>query len=193
MSCGNQDFVIQQGKTFRQVIRWEAPPIIYKPITAISQSGPVSITVADTSDLPPDWRVKVTSVRGMKEINDLAGLATVVNGTTVEINTINSSLFSAYTSGGYLEYNTPVVLTGMTARMSIKDKVGGTELLSLTTENGGITVSNSTKKITLLISDTDTAAITWQRGVYDLEIIDLSGSVIQLLQGKITVQREVTV
>lgn len=92
---------------------------------------------------------------------------------------------------------TPVDLSGFTARMKIKDKVGGTQLDELTTGNGGITLEAGgvTGKIDLYIQDADTAAYTWSTGVYDLELIAGSGTppdVTRLVYGRIAASEEVT-
>lgn len=83
-------------------------------------------------------------------------------------------------------------LTGYTARLAVKDKIGGTVLLSLTTENGGIAIDNVAKTITLTIAATATDDFTWTRGVYDLELISPAGVVTALISGKVTVTKEVT-
>lgn len=193
------DLVIQQGKTFNKVLRWESPPIIYKPITAIVQQAPVSIT-CPSHEIPDGWRVTVVSVRGMTQINAPNNppkdkdyvKATVVDANTIELNTVNAADYKAYTSGGYVQFNTPTDMNGYTARMSIKDKIGGTVLLSLTTENGRISLDNAAKTITLTITAADTAAITWKKGVYDLELVSTSDVVTKLLSGSVSVEQEVT-
>jgi nicotinate-nucleotide pyrophosphorylase len=73
----------------------------------------------------------------------------------------------------------------------VKNKVGGTVLLTLTTENGGITLDNVAKTITLFIDAATTAALTWKTGVYDLEMVS-GADVTELYSGKITVTFEVT-
>jgi hypothetical protein len=193
------DLEIQQGKTFSRVLRWEAPPVLYKAITGITNGAPVRLTVP-SHDIPNNWRAAVQSVKGMTQINAVNtppkakdfNRVTVVDADTVEFNTINASEFSIYKSGGYLVFNTPVDLTGMTARMTIKDRVGGSVLDTLTTETGGISVDTATNTINLLISATDTAAYEWQKGVYDLELISSGGVVTLLLFGAVAVVREVT-
>jgi hypothetical protein len=118
--------------------------------------------------------------------------ATVVDADHVELNTVNSSLYSAYLSGGYLQFNTPHSLTGYTARMSIRDEVGGTSLLSLTTENGGIVLDDVAKTITLNISAAATAELTFETGTYDLEMVSAGGVVTALLAGTVTLEFENT-
>lgn len=194
-----KDLAVQQGKTFTMVLRWESEPTIYRPITAIQQTAPVRMTV-DTTGLPDGWRCAITNVKGMTEINAEANNlkdkdfkpVKVVDADTLEINEINAAGFKAYASGGILQYNTPVDLTSYTARMAVKDKVGGTVLHSLTTENTGIVINTSANTITLTISATETAAFTWKAGVYDLELVSATGVVTALLAGKVTVSKEVT-
>ena len=83
-------------------------------------------------------------------------------------------------------------LTGYTARLAVKDKIGGTVLLSLTTENNGIVIDNAKKTITLTVEATATDDFTWTRGVYDLELISPAGVVTALITGRVSVTKEVT-
>ncbi|MBK8772131.1 MAG: hypothetical protein IPM06_17155 [Rhizobiales bacterium] len=142
----------------------------------------------------------VVSAGGMRQINAKNTpprstdyrRATVPDTSTVALNDVNSTNYSTYTSGGYLQYKTPVDLTGFTARMSIKDVVGGTELLRLDTTNARIALDNAAKTIALTISAADTAAITWLEGVYDLELVSATGVVSLVMSGAVTVDTEVT-
>jgi hypothetical protein len=75
---------------------------------------------------------------------------------------------------------------------SVSNYRGSRELLRLTTENGGIILDDDEKSITVLIAAAATAAITFKRGVYDMEMIDGDGFVTAFSEGKITVHNEVT-
>lgn len=195
--AATKDLVIQQGKTFSLVLRWEAPPIIYKAISAIQQTAPVRLTVVGHG-IPDGWRGAVTGVKGMTDINAEANNVrdrdynqiTVVDTDTIEINAINAANFKAYESGGHIQFNTPVNITGFTARMSIKDKVGGTELAS-SDDIIDITLDTAKHTVTLNISAADTAAIAWAKGVYELELESSSAVVTQLLTGKVSIKTEV--
>lgn len=190
--AGKKDFSVSMGKTFSQVLRWEAPPYIYKPITAVAQSAPVRIT-APAHGLVNGWRVTVESVKGMTQLNSgVWQKATVIDADTIELNEVNALEFKPYTSGGVVKSNTPVDMAGFTARMSVKDKVGGTEIISLTTENNRLVIDNTAKTITMTITATETAAITAKKGVYDLELVSPDGVVSGLLSGAITFTQEVT-
>lgn len=201
MTCAVQDFTILKGKTFSRVLRWESKPFVYKNITGISKAAPAVVT-ATAHGLPDGWRCAIVSATGMTEINaenfppksSEFYKGTVLTANTVELNDVNSSEYTTYVSGGALMYYTPVDMAGFTARMQVRASEGslGTPLLSLTTENAGIAIDNVAKTITLLISATDTAAITFLTGVYDLELVSSGGVVTQILKGDIIVQEEVT-
>ena len=88
---------------------------------------------------------------------------------------------------------TPVNLTGCTARMHVREEIDSpTTLLELTTENGGIALGGALGTITLRLSATATAAMTWLSGVYDLEIVYPDTRIRRLLAGAVNVSREVT-
>ena len=87
---------------------------------------------------------------------------------------------------------TAIDLTNYTARMQVRDGYSATSsLLSLTTENGGITLGGVAGTITLVASATATAALTPDQYVYDLEMIT-GTTVTRLVQGSFTVTPEVT-
>jgi hypothetical protein len=187
------NLTIYQGSTFSEVLRWESPTKVYKNITGITQAAPAVVT-STSHGIPDSWRVKITNVVGMKEINssDTYRKATLLSANTIELNEINAAGYTAYSSGGIIEYNLPVDLTGYTARMQIRAKLEDTTvLLELTTENGRISINNTTKTISLTISATDTAAITWLTGVYSLELVN-GGVVSTLIAGNVSVKKEVT-
>lgn len=196
MEPAKLNFKVYQGSTFLQQLRWESETKTYIPITSITKTAPVQITVNSAQNLPPvGWRVRVTNVSGMKEINmseDTYYLLTNKNAATIELNSINSTGYSTYTSGGILEFNTPVSLAGYTARMQIRKKLKDTEVvLSLTTENGGIVFDNNLKTITITMTAEQTAALTFNSAVYDLEFIS-EGTVTRFAEGSLTLQQEVT-
>lgn len=85
-----------------------------------------------------------------------------------------------------------VNLTGYTARMQVRETASSASIiLSLTTENGGITLGGSAGTVTITISATETAALTAGSYVYDLELI--SGSTVyRRIQGDFDVDAEVT-
>lgn len=193
------DIVIRKGKTFRRVVRYMSLPYLYKAITAVTKGAPCRLTVP-AHDIPDGWRVAPVSIVGMTELNVTHDppwtsdylQATVVDVDTIDLNAVNSSGFTTYVSGGYLQLYTPKSLAGATARMTVRNRKGGTELESFTVATSRIELDDTTKTITVLMSDTDTAAITWSRGVYDLEYENAAGETELVLEGSITAVDEVT-
>lgn len=184
---------IYQGSTFKQVLRWESATKVYVPITNITKSAPIVITAAGHG-IPLGWRARVTNAGGMKEINQL-DYNTVTEATTdtVVFNQVNSLGFTTYTGGGVLEYNQPVSLAGITARMQIREKLGSTTVLhELTTENGGVVFDNVLKTITLVIPDETTTTLQFTSAVYTLEFINTAGEVRTFARGSVSLEREVT-
>lgn len=88
---------------------------------------------------------------------------------------------------------TPINLTGYTAKMQVRQSVSSPDvLLELSTTNGKIQITPATGTVTLVFDATTTAAITWKRGKYDLELTSTGGTVTRLLEGQIAVSQEVT-
>ncbi len=200
---------IVQGTTYRQTVRWGVGPIIYKPITAIAAEAPARITCVGHG-VPQGWPVAVTSVKGMKEINAAHNppkadedpyksdykQATIVDPDTIVLNLVNAASFSAYQSGGYVQYYTPVPLAGYIARMVIRDKRGSansTEIIRLTTETGGIVINDTDKTITFTLTADQTADLTITKGVFDLELEAPDGTVTAIMSGVVSVSKEVAI
>lgn len=97
--------------------------------------------------------------------------------------------YSAYTDE---EDNTPIDLSDYTARMQVRETYESEEtLLELTTENGGIALGGTNGTIDILLSATATAALTFRKAVYDLELVS-GTTVTRLIKGEVTVSPEVT-
>jgi len=88
---------------------------------------------------------------------------------------------------------TPINLTGYTARMQIRSTIDAAVIsATLTDANGGLTLGGAAGTISLYLSDTATTALTITSGVYDLELVAPGGDVTRLVQGGVSVSREVT-
>jgi tRNA threonylcarbamoyladenosine modification (KEOPS) complex Pcc1 subunit len=64
--------------------------------------------------------------------------------------------------------------------------------ISLTTANGRITLGGAEGTITLSISATDTASLSADDGVFDLEIESNEGIVTRLIEGTYSVRRNIS-
>jgi hypothetical protein len=131
----------------------------------------------------------------MKEANQLDyQIVTDVTQNTIKFNEINSLGFTAYTEGGVLEYNKPVPINNLTARMQIREKVNSpTIIYQLTTENGGILFNSMDSTISINIPDEVTSTFTFNSSVYSLEFEDtVTGQVVPFAKGSMILDREVT-
>ena len=86
----------------------------------------------------------------------------------------------------------PVDLTTYTARMQVREKyTSPSATLTLTTENGGITLGGIQGTVDLDIDATSTSNLIAKEYVYDLELVS-SSVVTRLIEGKFIVTPEVT-
>ena len=91
------------------------------------------------------------------------------------------------------ETNNPINLTSYKARMQIRRTVQSRDfLIELTTENGRIVISPVIGSITLSISASDTANLSFTQAVYDLEIVSADDVVTRIIQGTVNLSKEVT-
>ena len=205
-----QTLNLVRGKTLSLVIRWEQEtPIVSKAISAISfATGFPRLTVA-SHGIPDGWRSAVVRVASPKEINAQNDIprgrdlreTTVIDANTIEYNGLvpvtDGRDWAEYTTGGFVQYNTPKDLTGYTIRIKIKDKVGGTVLLS--TELGDAPLNlitavanNATKTITIEIPAAVTEDLAWSKGVWEVEGESSTGKVDSIIApSPVTVSDEV--
>lgn len=86
-----------------------------------------------------------------------------------------------------------VNLTGCTARLQMRASLTNpTVLVELTSVLGGIVLGGTAGTVQIKMTAAATAALTWTRAVYDLEIIYADATVRRLLAGDVTVSPEVT-
>jgi len=213
MSSRTEKLTIRRGETFSLVMRWGTDPFVFKPITGISLAAGAPRLTVNGHGAPDGWPVAITRVKGTRQINaenippadDEYHPATVIDVNTLELNSVapyddNGNEWPAYTGGGFVQYRTPVDLASAVVRMKIKDKpkdkTGGVVLAS--TEAGdspldiiGVAINNTLKTITLSISATDTAALSWRKGYADIEA-EISGVVTRLAEYEIEVDGEIT-
>lgn len=86
----------------------------------------------------------------------------------------------------------PVDITGYTAAMQARHNIKSTSTFISLTDVSGLTLGGAAGTIVVNLSAATTAAITEKFGVYDLELTAPDGTVTRLLQGSVTISREVT-
>lgn len=89
--------------------------------------------------------------------------------------------------------NNPVNITNYSAALQLRTSpLAKTAALTLTTQNGGLTIQGNLGKVSITATATQTTALAPQRYVYDLEITSPSQVVTRLLEGTIQVSPQVT-
>lgn len=178
------------GVTYQKVLRWEVGPIVYKPITGVTKSAPVSITAA-AHGIPDGWRVVVVGVRGMAELNASSTppkcgayrQATVVDANTIELNQVNSEHFNTYTSGGVLQYNTPMDMTGYTPQLHVTASRTSPTLVEDLSDLVTVDVAGHTMTFEFP-ADKDWE---YQKGFYTFDMVASGGRVHRLLEGPLSI------
>ena len=209
--AADKDISILQGSAFNVPVRWmDGDRIIRKPITGISiASGAPRLDVAGHG-CPNGWPTTVTLVKGMTPINAKNAqpkgadyrATTVIDSNTLEYNAVspvddNGREWPAYISGGFVQWYAPFDLTGKSARMTIRDKIGGTVLASTEAAHAPqnvitATVDVANNVINIAIPATATDDFAWKKGVYDIEVYSTAADAQRIVQGEIVVSREVT-
>lgn len=88
----------------------------------------------------------------------------------------------------------PVDLTGCTARLQARARVGDAEtLLGLTSAADEILLGGTAGTVEIVMTGAETELLTWTKAVYHLEITFPSGRVKRFLRGAIAVSPELIV
>ena len=191
------NYKIYQGTTFKQVYRWETDTKYYANVQSISKSGPCIITTSAAHSIPPGWRIRITNVGGMKEINSTGDddyhFVNNVTASTLTVNSINSSGYTAYTTGGTVEYYAPYPLQFYSAVLQIRAYVNidSVRLALNSGANGGIVLDTNNSTITVTLTAQQTAQFNFTTAVYGMELTDTSGNVTPFIAGNITVVKDV--
>jgi hypothetical protein len=182
------DINIVRGKTFEFMYRYADEKLRYAAIAAMPSTVPVRLT-APGHGIPDGWVVRVTGVKQPEELNTDDGswlTAFVIDADTIELNRLVADRYwRTFVPSGALEYPTPFDLTNCSARMQIRDAVSGKVLLSLSSDlstdpDGTIELDTDLAAVIIRLGPDVTEAITWNRGVYDLELITPEGNVYPL-------------
>lgn len=178
--AGKRNFTAERGSTFDHTLTWNALVQVSENFTG---DGTTKILTLDHEPA---------------EVADNEFLCRVhINGREITAFTVQGDkvyLGSTPSTGAAIlveySYSDPVVLTGYTARMQVRESAGSAVLADLTTENGSITLT-SPGEIRLLVEESITK--TWEPGtyLYDLEL-DQSGYVTRLIEGKFKIVANIT-
>ena len=191
------NYKIYQGSTFKETFRWESQTKGYINITNISKAAPCVITTSTTHSIPVGWRFRITDVVGMNQINqageDNFYIASSTTNNTITINSLNSTNFTNYSSGGIISYNLPVPLVGFTGILQIRETLSNSTVLHQLTSavNGGMIINTTDNFISITIPAVTTAQFNFTSAVYGIELTSSAGEVFPLITGNITLIKEI--
>lgn len=185
MTPARLDLPIIPGATLQQPLLLMQPTYTYKPITEIQQTAPLKMTVPGHG-LPGEWMTWCEGIQQGQSLNldkatTVGRMTRVVDADTVEFNDINGLQLKA--SGGVLVFQLPVDLTGMGARVEIRGEGADPIVLTL---GDGLTVTGL-GQLLIVLTPEQTAAITWTRGEWDLDLTYTDGRVARWLYGEVVV------
>jgi hypothetical protein len=84
-------------------------------------------------------------------------------------------------------------LANYIARAQIRPTIESSTLyLSLASSDSTLLIDTSALTVTISLAAATTLAQTWTTGVYDMEFVSAGGVVTRLLEGSVTVSKEVT-
>lgn len=178
---------VRKGATVVIPLRLESGTLVFKQITAMSQSAPLEVTVP-SHGLPPVWRVGFQNTP-WDDLNspwdDLSSsamrLVSAKDGSTIVVDGLNSSGFTPYTSGGQIVYYSPIDLSiYASARMDVKTRPGGALLASYSTADGQLYLDNTNKAVVLRLIPTDTEGVRSGKWSFDIEMVANDGSVLAI-------------
>jgi hypothetical protein len=190
---------IYRGATFRHAMRLATRVLAFREVSAVALSSPIAITIT-AHGIIDGWPVRLRCADGLEQTEDDCGhaidpcawyRAKVLDANTITL-AISGKCLTPYVSGGVVEFETPMDLTGATARMQIREDIDDAAFaLELTTANSRIVIDTAAAKLTRFIAAGDTTALAIEDGVYDLELVQGS-EITRIEQGKVKVFAEVT-
>lgn len=184
------ELVIRRGKTERWSFQLGESELQYAVVQAATAAAPCVLTTAAPHGLPEGWPYRITGARGMTALNRPDYLdARVLSATTLEVNDLNTSGSPAYTGGAVLTFNEPMDLTGFSARGHLRASDDGSLLADLSPY---LTVDTSLHAVLLELPAVFTAALSLTAKVYDIELYDLAGEVVEVAKGRVRVDTETT-
>ena len=187
---------MEQGATFNYTFHWYAGGKFMAPIEDIIIGYPTRIKVT-AHGLPTisDTPVILSGIDGCDILNseDL-GIDEAIYVDADHFDMPQSTVNDPWITGtGEITYHKPSDITGFTARMQIREKWHSPDVIvELTTENGGIVLTVEDASIELTLLPTATALYTFRQAVYDIEMISPGGAVTRIIEGTITLSKEVT-
>lgn len=193
-----ENIEIIQGAEFVKTLHWYGGGKLIQEIVSLTPGCPTQIEITShglpsTSKTP----ILIDGVKGAHKANTGLKKKDAVQATYVDADNFT---VEAHTRGQVYVVNTgcitwwqPKNLTGWTAELHIREKLTDViQLVTLTSVAGDIVITIADAQIAFTIDTATTEALDFSGGVYDLELIDPAGEVTRILEGNVTLRKEVT-
>jgi hypothetical protein len=189
----------RRGETTNIPIRVERAGIVYAQIETLILAAPLRV-IAPGHGLPEGWRAAIVNAGGLSRLNarrdppedaDLRRVRRIDAG-AIDFPDVNGrGLPGNYQEGtGQLAFHPPLELAHFAAaRMQVKDAVGGNVLATFATPgalaaavplDGALEIDAGASVLWLRLSAAQAAALAFEAGVFDIELLDHDGSVIAI-------------
>ena len=157
----------------------------------MSKSAPLRIGATGHGILD-GWPVAVMGAGGMTNLNapwdeiDKGRLdrylrrSTLVDADNIDINQVNSSGFSAYTSGGQLVFYTARSVLVRVRRMDVKTSIGGAIIATFNTADGTLAIDSADSTIWFKPAIVTPIVIPARDYYFDIELVRADDSVLAL-------------
>lgn len=200
MSCGIvKNLKVCKGTTFLMPIRWGAEPVVFRPITSITNAAsPVAGVPAH--GLVSGWPVAITNVKGMKEIN-APGVeplpehyiqCEVVDADNIILTGLNAIDYTPYTSGGIIRYWTIPDLSGFVVTFVATNKKTKQVVWSYSSDSvaagGKVVIDTPLSLVTVQIDADTTLAVADRQLEYYVRYSDSIGKVVGVCSGTIRLE-----
>lgn len=180
---------IYRGETFEFGILYAEAEFVspYPVISAMVSTAPARLTVVEHG-IPDGWPVRIACVKTPTELNtpeESWVYPKVIDADTLELNDVNAHCWRPFSGSGVLIVPKPADLTGWQCRAQVRNRIGGDLLYSWHSDpsenpDSLILVDVALSQFVLTMSDVQSEALTWAKGVYDAEVIAPGGQVYKL-------------
>jgi hypothetical protein len=191
MKPKNAPLPIYQGTTLVKQFNWYGGGKVCTSIDGVTIGCPTIISCLSHGMATGKTPIEIHGVQGARDLNqETIALYIDADSFSVPIDT-GGKTYDADT--GSVSYHAVKDLSGYTARMHIRELIDdATTIVELTSAAGDIGIVVETALITITIAADVTAAFDFEEAVYDLELISGTNVVTRLVEGDVTLIKEVT-
>jgi hypothetical protein len=192
------DIEIIQGSKFILAFHQYGDGLRRAEIEAVTIGCPTVIKVTghglpSVSNTP----IRIKGVKGARALNTGPRECEMVEATVIDPDTfsvLTSTINQRFSPvSGYIEWYAPTDLTNWEAEMQIRDHLGDdTVLVTIKSTDGDIIINPADARVVATIASAVTEALDFTEGVYDLELIDPADERTRVLEGFVTLSKEVT-